>query len=161
MSIIRANIRSVRTETKQFFYCFRAIFERQNIKKISRDIIDGFGVFFLLFSYFVDKSVIVLVVVLKMPKRSKYDPFHAIPLAFLSLSLQRHGFFRYLTWDDVYAKRYEPPHRPVLKSDDDVSQFDTRFTKQIPVDSPDDNMLSESANQIFLVESISMRIIDV
>lgn len=41
-----------------------------------------------------------------------------------------------------------------MKSEDDVSQFDTRFTKQIPVDSPDDNMLSESANQIFLVENI-------
>lgn len=33
----------------------------------------------------------------------------------------------------------------------DVSQFDTKFTKQIPVDSPDDNMLSESANQVFMV----------
>jgi p70 ribosomal S6 kinase len=39
----------------------------------------------------------------------------------------------------------------VLKGDDDVSQFDTKFTKQTPVDSPDDNMLSESANQVFLV----------
>lgn len=64
---------------------------------------------------------------------------------------KNHGFFRCLNWNDVYAKRYEPPHRPVLKSEDDVSQFDTRFTKQTPVDSPDDNMLSESANQIFLV----------
>jgi len=36
-------------------------------------------------------------------------------------------------------------------SDEDVSQFDTKFTKQTPVDSPDDNMLSESANEVFLV----------
>jgi len=56
-----------------------------------------------------------------------------------------------LIWADVYAKRYDPPHKPVLKGDDDVSQFDTKFTKQTPVDSPDDNMLSESANQVFLV----------
>jgi hypothetical protein len=56
-----------------------------------------------------------------------------------------------LNWADVYAKRYDPPHKPVLKGDDDVSQFDTKFTKQTPVDSPDDNMLSESANQVFLV----------
>lgn len=35
--------------------------------------------------------------------------------------------------------------------DDDVSQFDSKFTKQTPVDSPDDNMLSESANMVFEV----------
>lgn len=72
----------------------------------------------------------------------------------LSLSLSRaqcHPFFRHLNWTEVYAKHYEPPHKPVLKGDDDVSQFDTKFTKQTPVDSPDDNMLSESANQVFLV----------
>ncbi|CAF3809208.1 unnamed protein product [Rotaria magnacalcarata] len=65
-------------------------------------------------------------------------------------SIKKHSFFRHLNWADVYAKRYEPPHKPILKSDDDVSQFDTKFTKQTPVDSPDDNMLSESANQVFL-----------
>ena len=37
------------------------------------------------------------------------------------------------------------------KSEDDVSQFDTKFTKQAPVDSPVDSTLSESANQVFLV----------
>jgi p70 ribosomal S6 kinase len=57
----------------------------------------------------------------------------------------------------VYAKRYDPPHKPVLKGDDDVSQFDTKFTKQTPVDSPDDNMLSESANQVFLVGFILIK----
>lgn len=35
--------------------------------------------------------------------------------------------------------------------EDDVSQFDSKFTKQTPVDSPDDNMLSESANMVFEV----------
>ncbi|KAJ6665575.1 hypothetical protein lerEdw1_003418 [Lerista edwardsae] len=38
----------------------------------------------------------------------------------------------------------------VQQSEDDVSQFDTRFTRQTPVDSPDDSSLSESANQAFL-----------
>lgn len=37
------------------------------------------------------------------------------------------------------------------RSEDDVSQFDTKFTKQIPVDSPEDSMLSESANMMFQV----------
>nr|XP_006129309.1 ribosomal protein S6 kinase beta-2 isoform X3 [Pelodiscus sinensis] len=38
----------------------------------------------------------------------------------------------------------------VQQSDDDVSQFATRFTRQTPVDSPDDATISESANQAFL-----------
>ena len=35
--------------------------------------------------------------------------------------------------------------------DDDVSQFDTKFTEQIPVDSPVDGRLSESADLNFQV----------
>ena len=38
-------------------------------------------------------------------------------------------------------------------SDDDVSQFDTKFTRQIPIDSPDDATLSESCNMIFQVNN--------
>ncbi|KAG9351841.1 hypothetical protein JZ751_023092 [Albula glossodonta] len=38
----------------------------------------------------------------------------------------------------------------VQQSADDVSQFDSKFTSQTPVDSPDDSTLSESANQVFL-----------
>ncbi|CAG2054706.1 unnamed protein product [Timema podura] len=34
-------------------------------------------------------------------------------------------------------------------SEDDVSQFDTKFTKQTPIDSPDESTLSESANMVF------------
>lgn len=40
-------------------------------------------------------------------------------------------------------------------SEEDVSQFDTKFTKQTPVDSPDDSLLSESANQIFMVSHVT------
>ncbi|CAF1010878.1 unnamed protein product [Rotaria magnacalcarata] len=65
-------------------------------------------------------------------------------------TIKSHPFFGHLNWNEVHAKRYEPPYKPTLKSEDDVSQFDTKFTKQTPVDSPDDNMLSESANQVFL-----------
>ncbi|OXB65400.1 UNVERIFIED_CONTAM: hypothetical protein H355_016213 [Colinus virginianus] len=38
----------------------------------------------------------------------------------------------------------------VQQSEEDVSQFDARFTRQTPVDSPDDAVISESANQAFL-----------
>lgn len=40
-----------------------------------------------------------------------------------------------------------------------MSQFDTRFTRQTPVDSPDDTALSESANQAFLVRSGGLRVL--
>jgi hypothetical protein len=36
--------------------------------------------------------------------------------------------------------------------EDDVSQFDTKFTKQTPIDSPDESTLSESANLVFQVK---------
>ncbi|XP_053417453.1 ribosomal protein S6 kinase beta-2 isoform X1 [Nycticebus coucang] len=63
---------------------------------------------------------------------------------------QKHPFFRHLNWDDLLAHRVDPPFRPCLQSEEDVSQFDTRFTRQTPVDSPDDMALSESANQAFV-----------
>uniref|UniRef100_A0A3B3Q9M4 non-specific serine/threonine protein kinase n=1 Tax=Paramormyrops kingsleyae TaxID=1676925 RepID=A0A3B3Q9M4_9TELE len=44
-----------------------------------------------------------------------------------------------------------PPAVFPQQSADDVSQFDSKFTSQTPVDSPDDSTLSESANQVFLV----------
>uniref|UniRef100_H3AF81 Ribosomal protein S6 kinase B2 n=1 Tax=Latimeria chalumnae TaxID=7897 RepID=H3AF81_LATCH len=64
--------------------------------------------------------------------------------------VKRHPFFRHMNWDDLIARKVEPPFRPLLQSDDDVSQFDTRFTRQTPVDSPDDTRLSESADQVFV-----------
>uniref|UniRef100_A0A8C5KT94 non-specific serine/threonine protein kinase n=1 Tax=Jaculus jaculus TaxID=51337 RepID=A0A8C5KT94_JACJA len=64
--------------------------------------------------------------------------------------VQRHPFFRHINWDDLLARHVDPPFRPSLQSEEDVSQFDTRFTRQTPVDSPDDTALSESANQAFL-----------
>ncbi|XP_029375156.1 ribosomal protein S6 kinase beta-1 isoform X2 [Echeneis naucrates] len=64
--------------------------------------------------------------------------------------VQAHPFFRHINWDDLLARKVEPPFKPFLQSADDVSQFDSKFTSQTPVDSPDDSTLSESANQVFL-----------
>uniref|UniRef100_A0A3B4ALZ8 Ribosomal protein S6 kinase n=1 Tax=Periophthalmus magnuspinnatus TaxID=409849 RepID=A0A3B4ALZ8_9GOBI len=69
-----------------------------------------------------------------------HAPFH----------FQAHPFFRHINWDDLLARKVEPPFKPFLQSPDDVSQFDSKFTSQTPVDSPDDSTLSESANQVFL-----------
>uniref|UniRef100_A0A8C9TCV8 Ribosomal protein S6 kinase n=1 Tax=Scleropages formosus TaxID=113540 RepID=A0A8C9TCV8_SCLFO len=64
--------------------------------------------------------------------------------------VQSHPFFRHINWEDLLARKVEPPFKPFLQSADDVSQFDSKFTSQTPVDSPDDSTLSESANQVFL-----------
>ncbi|CAL8329140.1 unnamed protein product [Merluccius merluccius] len=63
--------------------------------------------------------------------------------------IQKHPFFRHISWDDLLNKRVEPPYRPQLQSDEDVSQFDSRFTRQTPVDSPDDASISDGAQQAF------------
>ncbi|XP_062540348.1 ribosomal protein S6 kinase beta-1-like [Armigeres subalbatus] len=65
------------------------------------------------------------------------------------IAVRKHPFFKNVDWDDVLARRVDPPIKPFLQGEDDVSQFDSKFTKQAPVDSPDDSKLSESANLIF------------
>ncbi|CAA3006464.1 ribosomal S6 kinase beta-1-like [Olea europaea subsp. europaea] len=65
------------------------------------------------------------------------------------LLIRRHQFFRSCNWNEMISKRVRPPFKPTLKSDDDVSQFDTEFTRMTPVDSPDETILSDSANQVF------------
>ncbi|XP_051541960.1 ribosomal protein S6 kinase beta-1 isoform X1 [Myxocyprinus asiaticus] len=67
-----------------------------------------------------------------------------------AVDIQAHSFFRHVNWDDLLAFKVEPPFKPFLQSADDVSQFDSKFTSQTPVDSPDDSTLSESASQVFL-----------
>jgi len=63
--------------------------------------------------------------------------------------IKTHPFFKHINWADVIARKLEPPFKPVLASDDDVSQFDANFTKQTPVDSPCGASLSESVNLVF------------
>lgn len=65
------------------------------------------------------------------------------------LSIRRHSFFKSCDWNNLINKKVRPPFKPTLKSDDDVSQFDTEFTRMTPVDSPDETILSDSANQVF------------
>nr|WBK62803.1 kinase S6 [Sogatella furcifera] len=63
--------------------------------------------------------------------------------------IRYHPFFKHINWPDVLSRKLEPPFKPSLTGEDDVSQFDTKFTKQTPVDSPDESLLSESANLVF------------
>ena len=65
--------------------------------------------------------------------------------------IKTHTFFRHIAWADVISRRLDPPFKPVLASEDDVSQFDSNFTRQTPVDSPCGASLSESVNLVFQV----------
>ncbi|XP_012231462.1 ribosomal protein S6 kinase beta-1-like [Linepithema humile] len=60
-----------------------------------------------------------------------------------------HRFFKHIIWEDVISRKLEPPFRPKLTSEDDVSQFDKKFTASAPIDSPVEYTLSESANRVF------------
>ncbi|KDR09984.1 ribosomal protein S6 kinase beta-1-like isoform X2 [Zootermopsis nevadensis] len=64
-------------------------------------------------------------------------------------AIKVHPFFKQMNWADVLGRKLEPPFKPSLAGEDDVSQFDTKFTKQTPIDSPDESTLSESANLVF------------
>ncbi|XP_062434054.1 ribosomal protein S6 kinase beta-2 isoform X3 [Rhea pennata] len=48
--------------------------------------------------------------------------------------VQKQPFFRHINWDDLLARKLDPPFKPCLT----------------PIDSPDDAAISESANQAFL-----------
>ncbi|XP_033215889.1 ribosomal protein S6 kinase beta-1 [Belonocnema kinseyi] len=63
--------------------------------------------------------------------------------------IMKHNFFMHINWQDVISRKLEPPFKPSLKSADDTSQFDEQFTATVPVDSPVESTLSESANLIF------------
>lgn len=63
--------------------------------------------------------------------------------------IKAHSFFRNIAWADVYARRLPPPFTPELSAPEDVSLFDSKFTKMTPVDSPCEHSLSTSANRVF------------
>ncbi|XP_018907623.1 ribosomal protein S6 kinase beta-1 isoform X3 [Bemisia tabaci] len=65
------------------------------------------------------------------------------------LEIRRHCFFRSINWNDIMSRKAEAPFKPKLKGADDTSQFDTKFTRETPLDSPEDTALSESVNQVF------------
>ncbi|XP_011506562.1 PREDICTED: ribosomal protein S6 kinase beta-1-like [Ceratosolen solmsi marchali] len=63
--------------------------------------------------------------------------------------IKGHQFFELIDWNDVISRKLEPPFKPKLASEDDVSQFDKLFTTSSPIDSPPECTLSESANKVF------------
>ncbi|XP_055328275.1 ribosomal protein S6 kinase beta-1-like isoform X2 [Paramacrobiotus metropolitanus] len=63
--------------------------------------------------------------------------------------IKQHPFFKNINWRDLVEHRVDPPFKPSVMSDEDTSLFDKRFTKMTPVDSPVDNVLSQSVNNLF------------
>lgn len=49
--------------------------------------------------------------------------------------IKNHEFFNDICWEKVLKRGYEPPFIPTLNSEDDVSNFDTRFTSKSPRES--------------------------
>jgi len=44
--------------------------------------------------------------------------------------LKKHQWFKGLNWEDLFAKKIDPPYKPKVKSETDTSNFSTEFTKE-------------------------------
>ncbi|KAI9344598.1 kinase-like domain-containing protein [Obelidium mucronatum] len=60
--------------------------------------------------------------------------------------VKRHPYFAGVDWDLFMEKKVPPPWRPNIKNERDVSNFDAEFTKEKPVLTPVNTVLS-AANQ--------------
>ena len=50
-------------------------------------------------------------------------------------AIKRHPFFASVDWDRLLRKKIPPPFKPSVSSPVDVSNFDTVFTAEAPLDS--------------------------
>lgn len=50
--------------------------------------------------------------------------------------IKRQAFFRSVNWDDLLARKVQPPFKPSIRSPEDVSNFDEEFTSEKPELSP-------------------------
>jgi len=65
--------------------------------------------------------------------------------------IKNHEFFKIndVNWSDVYNRKMEPPFKPELKSDIDVSCFDSTFTGQQPIMTPDNSCTAQILPDLF------------
>lgn len=52
--------------------------------------------------------------------------------------VKRHPFFASVNWQDVFERKITPPFKPNIRSETDVSYFDTDFTREAPQLTPPD-----------------------
>ncbi|CAF3512278.1 unnamed protein product [Rotaria socialis] len=50
--------------------------------------------------------------------------------------VKRQSFFKNIIWEDLLSKKIKPPFVPIVRSADDVSNFDTEFTSEEPILTP-------------------------
>jgi len=67
-----------------------------------------------------------------------------------SEAVKAHKFFAGVDWDHVLSKKTSPPFLPLLKSEDDFSNFDDEFTSKPAIDSPAGPLPSQSVEDVFL-----------
>ncbi|KAI8884754.1 kinase-like protein [Backusella circina FSU 941] len=66
-----------------------------------------------------------------------------------SQEIKDHPFFNGVDWDDVLDKQIIPPFIPYLNSRADTSNFDEDFTREIPILTPVNAILSRNEQQAF------------
>ncbi|XP_015439794.1 PREDICTED: protein kinase C isoform X2 [Dufourea novaeangliae] len=62
-------------------------------------------------------------------------------------AIKAHPFFQSIDWDALEARKVKPPIRPKIKSEKDTMNFDTEFTKEEPVLTPEDPAEVSCINQ--------------
>ncbi|KAI8092460.1 uncharacterized protein BX664DRAFT_378375 [Halteromyces radiatus] len=63
--------------------------------------------------------------------------------------VRQHVFFSGINWDDVLAKKVPPPFLPTVAGRADTSNFDEEFTREIPILTPVNAMLTQLEQQEF------------
>ena len=64
--------------------------------------------------------------------------------------IKKHPFFAKIDWNLLWAKKIQPPFKPSVSSPVDVSNFDTVFTAEAPMDSVvEGSQLSKTVQQQF------------
>lgn len=63
--------------------------------------------------------------------------------------VKNHPFFAGVNWDDMLAKRVTPPFLPTISGRADTSNFDEEFTREIPILTPVNAMLTAQEQQEF------------
>jgi len=88
------------------------------------------------------KDILTKLLKLKIENRLGFGPEDA-------KGIKSHRFFSAVKWEDVINRRTEPPFKPVLRSEDDFSNFDEVFTMKPPFDSPPGS-ISDSVSELFI-----------
>ncbi|KAJ3393354.1 Serine/threonine kinase [Entophlyctis sp. JEL0112] len=68
--------------------------------------------------------------------------------------IKGHQYFSSVNWDDVLNLRIPPPFFPTIKSASDTSNFDEEFTKEPPVLTPINTILSAADQEEFRVGAV-------